>query len=237
MHIMLTGHCGYIGSALLARLKKENSIVGFDLQEGQDLLTIPLRERFDVIIHLAGSSGVRESLNNPSLYWNNNVEVTKRILELYGAHTRIIFASSSSAYEPDLNPYAASKYCIERAAAKYPNTLGLRLHTVFSANPRKGMFLQKLLDNQLEYVTNHYRDYIHLEDVCDTIEKCITSNLKGIMDVGTGITTSIRELSPRSPVRLNTVGEREVTCANTKLLSQLGIKPKYNITDFLSKYQ
>ena len=36
MHIMLTGHRGYIGSHLLKRLKKNHSIVGFDLKDGWD---------------------------------------------------------------------------------------------------------------------------------------------------------------------------------------------------------
>ena len=44
MHIMLTGHRGFIGSTLLNKLKKEHSIVGFDLQDGQDLYDIDLKE-------------------------------------------------------------------------------------------------------------------------------------------------------------------------------------------------
>ena len=42
MHILLTGHRGYIGSHLLKRLKKKNSVVGIDLQDDpirQDLST------------------------------------------------------------------------------------------------------------------------------------------------------------------------------------------------------
>ena len=36
-------------------------------------------------------------------YWRNNVEVTKRLLERY-PNTRMLIASSSSAYEPHSNP-------------------------------------------------------------------------------------------------------------------------------------
>tara|TARA_B110000238_G_scaffold2932_1_gene2877 strand:+ start:2411 stop:2752 length:342 start_codon:yes stop_codon:yes gene_type:complete len=111
---MLTGHRGYIGSRLLERLKKDNSVVGFDLQDGQDLYDCDLLEKFDLIVHLAGKSGVRESTNDPAGYWRNNVEVSQRIFKRYGDDTRILYASSSSAYEPDLNPYAASKYCARR---------------------------------------------------------------------------------------------------------------------------
>ena len=65
---MLTGHRGYIGSHLLPILTKKHSVVGFDLQDGQDLYDVELNEKFDLIIHLAGKSGVRESLNDPAGY-------------------------------------------------------------------------------------------------------------------------------------------------------------------------
>ena len=60
MRIMLTGHRGFIGSALLNRLKKNNQIIGFDVKDGmdQDLLHCEFKEEFDLIIHLAGRSGV-----------------------------------------------------------------------------------------------------------------------------------------------------------------------------------
>ena len=48
------------------------------------------------------------------------------------------------------------------------------------------MFIQKLLDGKLEYVTTHYRDFIHVEDVCDAIELLIDSRYLGTVDIGTG---------------------------------------------------
>ena len=36
MHIMLTGHRGFIGSHLLNKLKKDHSVVGIDLEDGWD---------------------------------------------------------------------------------------------------------------------------------------------------------------------------------------------------------
>lgn len=234
MHIMLTGHRGYIGSELLNRLRKNHSIVGFDLLDGQDLASIKLIEKFDLIIHLAGRSGVRESFNNPHDYWFNNLEVFKRILNIYGDTTRILYASSSSAAEPELNPYAASKFLMEIAASKYTNTLGMRFHTVYSANPRKGMFMQKLIDKELQYTTNHFRDFIHLEDLCDAIELLIPTNLTDIIDIGTGKPVLISDLAPDYPVKIDTYGERQETRANISHLTSLGWQPKYDIKKFLT---
>ena len=242
MKIMLTGHRGFIGSHLLKRLTKEHAVVGFDLEDGwdrdhlnnsQDLLTCDFKEEFDLIIHLAGKSGVRESINDPSTYWRNNVEASKRLFERY-QDTRILYASSSSAYEPDLNPYAASKYCVEEAAERYVNTLGMRFHTVYSSTPRQGMFLQKLIDNELEYTTNHYRDFIHIDDLCTAIELCINSKYTGIIDIGTGHPFKVSDFAPNLPVRLNTPYERNWTCANMEKIKSLGFKPKYSVENYLT---
>ena len=234
MHIMLTGHRGYIGSHLLGRLTKDHSVVGFDLQDGQDLYDVEFNEDFDLIIHLAGKSGVRQSMDDPAGYWRNNVEVTKRILNRYADDTRILYASSSSAYEPDLNPYAASKYVMEEAAERFPDTLGMRFHTVYDHNPRKGMFMQKLIDGELEYVTNHYRDFIHLDDLCDAIELLIKSRYSGTVDIGTGVPFRVRDFADNLPIRLNTPNERNWTCANMDRMKTLGFNPKRSIEKVLT---
>lgn len=235
MRILLTGHEGFIGNRLKAFLRhKGHKLTGIDLKNGVDLLTCEFPNEFDLIIHLAGRSGVRESIQDPTAYWMNNVEAGRRLFERY-KDTRIIYASSSSAYEPDLNPYAASKYILEELAQRHSNSLGLRLHTVYSDTPRKGMFFDKLLNNQLEYVTRHSRDFIHLNDVMTAIQLLIEKDyVKGVIDVGTGKPTRIQALAPNLPVRLNTPGEREITCANIEKLRNLGWKPKYSVENFLT---
>ena len=236
MNILLTGHKGFIGSSLIKALTLNHTVIGIDLQDGVDLLTCDFpNEDFDLIIHLAGRSGVRESINDPSAYWMNNVEASRRLFERY-QNTRILYASSSSAYEPDLNPYAASKYVLEELAERYPNTLGMRFHTVYSNTPRKDMFLDKLQKNKLEYVTRHYRDFVHLYDVIDAINILIECNyVKGVIDIGTGVPVKVQDLAPGVPVRLNTPGERFYTCANLEKMKALGYKPKYSIEKYLTK--
>jgi nucleoside-diphosphate-sugar epimerase len=238
VHILITGNKGFIGSALYDRLslrKDVQAVHGIDLKDGQDLLTFDRWREVDLVIHLAGKSGVRESLSDPSSYWFNNVEASRKLFERY-ADTRILYASSSSAYEPDLNPYAASKFCLEELAERYPDTLGMRFHTVYSEKcPRENMFFNKLLNGKLEYVTRHYRDFIHLNDILDAIEILINAtHVKGVVDIGTGNPVKIQDLAPDLPVRLNTPGERSWTCANIEKMKALGFKPKYSVENFLT---
>jgi nucleoside-diphosphate-sugar epimerase len=245
MKILVTGHKGFIGSALFSRLEKAgHKVTGIDIEAGwdrdklysdQNLLDCKLPKDIDLVVHLAGKSGVRESLADPAAYWNNNVEASRRLFEHY-EDTRILYASSSSAYEPDLNPYAASKYVLEELAERYPNTLGMRFHTVYSDScPRENMFFNKLRNGTLEYTTKHYRDFIHLYDVLDAIELLIKKDhIIGTIDIGTGNPVRIQDLAPDLPVRLNTPGEREWTCANTEKMQALGFKPKYTVEKFLT---
>jgi nucleoside-diphosphate-sugar epimerase len=235
VNILLTGHKGFIGSSLIKALELNHTVIGIDLVDGDDLLTCDFpNKNFDLIIHLAGRSGVRESVNDPAAYWRNNVEASRRLFDRYEG-TRILYASSSSAYEPDLNPYAASKHVLEELASRYPNTLGMRFHTVYSDTPRKNMFFDKLFNNKLEYVTRHHRDFVHLYDVIDAINILIDADyVKGVLDIGSGVPVRIQDLAPDLPVRLNTPTERQWTCANLEKMKALGYKPKYSIEKYLT---
>ena len=68
MNILVTGHKGFIGKNLFPKLQSRfsDNIIGLDIKDGNDLLTCEL-PRADVIIHLAGLSGVRQSLDNPTI--------------------------------------------------------------------------------------------------------------------------------------------------------------------------
>lgn len=234
MRILLTGHKGFVGSRLQEVLEKDHVVYGIDLVDGKDINTCSLDYEVDLVIHLAGKSGVRQSLKTPSAYWYNNVEATKRIFEVF-KNTRIIYASSSSAYEPHLNPYAATKLLLEYIGAGHPSSLGVRLHTVYSDTPRKDMFFDKLLNGGLEYATKHYRDFIHLEDVCSAFVYLVDNpSLTGVVDIGTGRSVYIPSIVPNLKIREYTPHERTVTQADTKILTSLGFKPKYTVENFLT---
>ena len=236
MKILITGHKGFIGRHLWDILKTNHDLEGIDLKDGNDLLTMPLVNEYDCIIHLAGQSGVRESMSNPGLYWRNNVEATRRLFERY-SDTKILYASSSSVYEPWLNPYAASKHIVELMADEIDEAVGMRFHTVYSDTPRKGMFIQKLLDNELEYTTAHSRDFVHVEDVCSAIIFLLYVEVKGVLDIGTGVSHKISDLAPHLPVEIDTPSERDMTCACTDIMEALGWKPEHNFQEDLTKYQ
>lgn len=232
MKILVTGDKGFIGSALVKRLQTEkHEVVGIDTKSEANILTADFPE-VDLVIHLAGIGGVRESMNDPKKYWDNNVEGTKRILAHY-QNTRVMFASSSSQYDPWRNPYAASKHVIEYIP--HPNVVAMRFHTVYSETPRLNMFFDKLLSNQLEYVTPHTRDFIHVNDVVEAMIVLMASDFKGPIDIGTGESVSVKDIAPNLPVREGMPGERPDTKADITKMKELGWKPTISVKEFLAK--
>ena len=228
--ILITGHEGFIGSNLTEYLiSKGHVVTGLDIKSGNDILTCDLPE-CDLVVHLAGIGGVRESLADPAKYWRNNVEGTRRILEHY-KDKRVLVAGSSSQYEPHLNPYAASKHVIE--SIPHSNCVFMRFHTVYSDCPRSGMFFDKLINGTLEYVTEHYRDFVHVEDVCRAIEILIDCEFRGPIDIGTGTTVKISNICPTLPIKKDTVGERTSTCADTAKIKLLGWRQTRDIFIFI----
>ena len=90
MNILLTGSEGFIGQHLNKFLKdRHHSVICLDKKTGNDLLSCDLKYSVDLVIHLAGLSGVRDSLERPTDYWEQNVIAGKRLFD-YFKDTRII---------------------------------------------------------------------------------------------------------------------------------------------------
>ena len=162
MRILVTGGAGYIGSVVTEELVNDGHQVvvydnlskghrgavvdGADFVEGDlldaDKLRQTLRDnRTDAVIHMAASSLVGESVENPAKYYHNNVVAG---LVLLGAMRdcgvrRIVFSSTAATYgEPESQPifesapnhptntYGETKLAFERAMHWYERAHRLR---------------------------------------------------------------------------------------------------------------
>jgi UDP-glucuronate 4-epimerase len=169
--------------------KRANLQEARDAADGKGMLTVAdgdIRDRglltrlfadyaFDAIIHLAAAAGVRNSINDPFLYVDVNVNGTLALLESAvgrlapgakrAAMPNFVFASTSSAYgrtkeipfvETDpsnqpLAPYAATKRAGELFGHTYHHLYGLdftvlRFFTVYGPRGRPDMMAYKVAD-------------------------------------------------------------------------------------------
>ena len=235
MNILLTGSDGFIGGHLFRYFSENHNVIGLDIKSGNDILEVQFPDNIDLVVHMAGMSGVRDSLDRPTEYWKNNVIGTQRLFQHY-SDTRIIYASSSTAHEPWKNPYAMSKYCMEQL--EHDNAVGLRFTTVYGPQARGEMLIPKILNNEVEYLnTNHSRDFIHVNDVVRAIQTMIDSDFIGVIDVGTGTTNKLTDIAEYFNIdyRPEVGGETERldNKADTTVLNLFGWKAEINLYDHI----
>lgn len=162
MRLLVVGGAGYIGSVtaevLLARghevaildalttghraaVPTGTAFVQGDLGDARALAAIFRRAHFDGVLHFAAHSIVPDSMDQPGLYFANNVAGVVTLVNTMLEHgvRRLVFSSSAAVYgEPDLvpipedapvrpdSPYGESKAIVERMLAWYAASAGLQ---------------------------------------------------------------------------------------------------------------
>jgi len=162
MAILVTGGAGYIGSVMVELLREKNeqvvvldnlfrghraavdpSVAFYQGQVGDRELIkrICAEHKIEACIHFAALAYVGESVNQPKLYFQNNVEQGIALLDaLLGAGVfRFVFSSTCATYgEPQYlpideqhpqsptNPYGWTKLMLEKVLAAYDQAYGLR---------------------------------------------------------------------------------------------------------------
>ena len=235
MKALVTGHLGFIGSHVYEYLLLHgHEVDGYDIP--YDLGDFKTNKKYDVVIHLAANAAIREAIENPDLFWENNVVKSKPIFDYCrDNNVRCLYASSASVYEWWINAYAISKKVNEIQAP--PNSVGMRFFNVWAEKVSRSDMLYRMLEEKTAtYLTRHRRDWIHVNDVVTAIATLITSSYNGVLDVGTGNPVSVIDLATKMgmgdlPIKEDTPGERDVTCANISQLMELGWVPTINILD------
>jgi UDP-glucose 4-epimerase len=191
---------------------------------------------YDVVIHLAANAAIREAVKDPDIFWENNVVKSQPIFDYCRKNNvRCLYASSAAVYEWWINAYAISKKVNEIQAP--PNSVGMRFFNVWAEKvSRSDMIYRMLEEKTVTYLTRHKRDWIHVNDIVTAIATLIPSSYTGVLDVGTGNPVSVIDLATKMgmghlPIKEDTPGERETTCADISQLIELGWTPTIDILD------
>lgn len=219
MKILVTGHKGYIGSKLFAKLQSlDHDVFGVDLKEGEDLCDYNYNENIDYIFHLAALPRVGYSVENPAYTLKHNVLATSKVLELAKKCNvkRVIFSSSSAIYgnygKPE-SPYGLHKLMSEQECDLYSRLYGvdtvcLRYFNLFSEDQEFGgaystvicawlAMLKKNLPLRIDGDGTQARDFIHVDDVVSANIFCMyhkeNFNAK-CFDIGLGKSISLNQI-------------------------------------------
>ena len=159
MRILVTGGAGYIGSITTKRLlEKGHEVVVFDnLKRGhkeavttklvvgdllnrQDIEKGLAGEKFDAVIHFAAYALAGESMENPQMYFENNIQGGLNLLEYMKNNIKyIVFSSTCAVYgtpkklpvseDEEKNPesvYGESKLAFEKVLYWYDLIFGIK---------------------------------------------------------------------------------------------------------------
>ncbi len=239
--ILVTGHKGFIGSHVYKDLKYEQGygelVDGLDRPDDIADFVGPsgmFAKHYDYIIHLAAYAALRDSIEEPEKFWENNVEKSKPIFDYCRENNvRLLYASSAGAHVWWQNPYSMTKKANELMAP--PNSVGMRFFNVWAEkDSRSDMLYQMLQDKTAVFLTRHKRDWIHVKDVVRAIAYLMTSEYIGPIDIGTGKATSVIDLAMslgqgHLPIKEHTPNEPDVLCADTTKLRELGWYPTVDI--------
>lgn len=111
MKVLITGVNGFVGTELVKEISKENEIVIFDLENGQNILNFEQLKNSmkgcDIVVHLAAIKGPNENKNFEDYFELNDLgtlNVAKACLET--GVKKLIYASSTGYYGVEIGiPY------------------------------------------------------------------------------------------------------------------------------------
>lgn len=161
MKILITGGAGYIGSFMVKESldkgyevvvvdnlekghkeavdKRAKFMLG-DLRDMKFVNSIFLEDKFDAVVHFAGFISMAESVRNPYIYFDNNINSSLNIIEsmVKNKVNNFIFSSTAGVYgnpiktpitEDDpknpTNPYGESKLMVEKILSWYEKIYNL----------------------------------------------------------------------------------------------------------------
>jgi len=242
MKVAITGSRGFIGGHLKERLKRDgHEITEWDLRINKPIEEFELAGS-DYVVHLAAWADVRASIEEPQKYWDNNVTNTTRIQKhCYYNNVPLLYASSSCIHQWWLSPYGISKKVNEETA--YDKQVGLRFTTVYGEGARDTMLIGRLASGNIKYLTNHVRDFVHVDDVVDAIILLMNSDirlLKPAYDIGTGKGDVVSELGKIAgytdlPVQGGDACEAQDNTADISDMKALGWDPQVDVKQYLNQ--
>ncbi|WP_312717963.1 UDP-glucose 4-epimerase GalE [Mobilicoccus sp.] len=225
MKLVVTGGAGYIGSVVTSQLLEAGHevVVVDDLSTGHedavpegarlevrrihDARDLLLRGGFDGVLHFAAKSLVGESVEDPQLYWENNVVGSYVLFDAVRAAgiPRVVFSSTAAVYgEPEvspitedvtpspINPYGHAKFAVDMLLTGYAKAYGMGATSLryFNVGGARGRFGERhavethLIPNVLKVPAGERETVSIFGDDYDTPDGTAVRDYLHVVDLG-----------------------------------------------------
>ena len=261
--ILITGSNGYIGTNLVGYLRKdEYKIFGIDKATGTPAEFLDrIKGNCDCIVHLAALSGIQACEDDLVMAIRDNLSSAFNIFSLASyKNIPVVFLSSQAAKEPKSSIYAMMKHIIEVQArtmnSEYiANIKVLRLTNVYGGADylvKKNTVVKKFIEAYkkgypliVDGNGDQTRDFIHVDDVCEYIRKCIEISatlLYRPVDIGTGVQTSINDMvkmfnteNVQYDISSRTVGVSTNVADTERAFEIFGYRPENKLQKYINE--
>jgi len=220
--ILVTGATGFLGRHVVRDLLRRGFKVEAKSRADGDVCDAETWKKFpatDCVIHLAGSTFVPDSWDDPSKFLQNNMSGTSLALDFCRNHkAKFVFfstymysreavmpVSEDSKLRPS-NPYSLSKFFGENICRFYSEHFGVKVvifrpFNVYGLGQSEKFLIpsiirQARLSDVIEVQdTKPSRDYVYVEDLLAALNCAITTDIElEVMNIGTGRSYSVLEL-------------------------------------------
>jgi len=203
-------------------LKNVSTLAGMTLPDAR-FESLIKKSQPDVLVHCAGMASVQKSMELPYTDFQRNVDLcayTLDMLRFYAPKCKFIFLSSAAVYgnpttlpieeyciNAPISAYAFHKQMCETLVREYSELFGiryaiLRVFSVYGERLNKQILFDlsnKMTCPTLDEVTvfgtgNESRDFIHVKDVAQAIERVSSIDEYSIVNVANGEQVYISEI-------------------------------------------
>lgn len=276
--VLVTGGCGFVGKALTEELIKrgyevdviDNLSIGKEakIPEGCNFLGGDIRAMDNIddkpyiyIFHLAALSRIQPSFQNPTATFSVNVDGTKKVVEYaFQNKSKLIYSGSSSKHHnPELSPYAMSKYMGEVWIKMYKEVYEIdaeivRFYNVYGPGELVDSHMAAVIGKWRAAIKNgetikihgdgeQRRDFTHIDDIVDGLIRIAESDEKheDAWELGTGKNYSLNEVANMfTPLLCEYVSDvkgnyRETLRINNDAIERLGWQPKDRLKTYIDE--
>ena len=176
------------------------------------------------VVHLAAQTSVVDSVNDPWMDFEINVGgFLNLLIACYKKGIeKVVFASSNAVLGDQempineqklpcpISPYGAAKLACESYANTFSSTYGVKTANLRFANVygpyslHKESVIHKFIRRAIKGESLHIygdghqtRDFIHVDDISETIIMSLERNIEGVLQIATGKETSILEIAEK----------------------------------------
>ena len=215
----ITGGSGTLGKYLSKKLPFKFVKYGNRVENKKKLFNWIFKNKFDLIIHLAAVVPTKKVEKNYQNALKVNLSGTKNLVDAINKVAYkpkwFFFASTSHVYNSQNNK-KISENSILRPATKYgftkikaekyieknltiPHAIG-RIFSYTHYNQSTSFLIPSLVNRikikkKLFENLNHYRDFVHIDDIASAINLMWKIRAKGVFNIGSGKKTNIRDIA------------------------------------------